>query len=66
MDFRFLLPHLLALPTEAWRGVEIRRRLAENGYFNLPGPNLQRVLRNKVTFDYAGQTLRLFALMHKL
>ena len=37
-DFRFPLPHLLALPTEAWRGAEICRRSVENGYVNLPGP----------------------------
>jgi hypothetical protein len=29
---------LLALTTEAWRGVEISRRLAENVYVDLPGP----------------------------
>jgi hypothetical protein len=29
---------LLALTTEAWRGAEIRRRLAENVYVDLPGP----------------------------
>ncbi len=40
MDFRFPLPRLLALPTEAWRGVEIRIRLAENAYVILPGPLL--------------------------
>ncbi len=28
----------MALPTEAWRGAEIRRRLAENIYVDLPGP----------------------------
>jgi hypothetical protein len=38
LSARFLLPRLLALPTEAWRGAEIRRRLAENGYINLAGP----------------------------
>ncbi len=38
--FRFPLTRLLGLPTEAWRGVEIRRRSAENGYVNLPGPLL--------------------------
>jgi hypothetical protein len=37
-DFRFPLPRLLALPTEAWRGAEIRRRSVENSYVNLPGP----------------------------
>jgi hypothetical protein len=37
-DFRFPLPRLLALPTEAWRGAEIRRCSAENSYVNLPGP----------------------------
>jgi hypothetical protein len=42
-DFRFLLPHLLALPTEAWRGAEIRRCLAENGYVNLPGASITAV-----------------------
>jgi hypothetical protein len=29
--------HLLALTTEAWRGVEIHRRSAENVYVDLPG-----------------------------
>ncbi len=29
-------PHQVALPTEAWQGVEIRRCLAENGYVDLP------------------------------
>ena len=38
LSARFPLPRLLALPTEAWRGAEIRRHLAENGYVNLPGP----------------------------
>ncbi len=28
----------MALPTEARQGAEICRRLAENGYVNLPGP----------------------------
>jgi hypothetical protein len=28
----------MALSTEAWRGAEICRRLAENIYFDLPGP----------------------------
>ncbi len=37
-DFCFPLPHLLALPTEAWLGAEIHRHLAENIYVNLPGP----------------------------
>ncbi len=37
-DFCFPLPRLLALPTEAWRGAEILRRSAENGYVNFPGP----------------------------
>jgi hypothetical protein len=37
-DFRFPLPRLLALPTEAWRGAEICGHSAENGYVNLPGP----------------------------
>jgi hypothetical protein len=37
-DFCSLLPRQVALPTEAWRGAEICRRLAENGYVNLPGP----------------------------
>jgi hypothetical protein len=37
-DFRVPLPCLLALPTDAWWGVEIHRRSAENGYVNLPGP----------------------------
>jgi hypothetical protein len=31
-DFCFL-----ALPTEAWRGAEIRTRSVENVYANLPG-----------------------------
>ncbi len=31
-------PCLLALPTEAWQGAEIRICLAENGYVDLPGP----------------------------
>jgi hypothetical protein len=35
-DFCFPLPRLLAVPTEAWRGGEICRHLAENGYVNLP------------------------------
>ncbi len=34
----FCSPRLLALPTEAWQGADICRRLAENGYINLPGP----------------------------
>jgi hypothetical protein len=38
--FRFLLPHLLALPTEAWRGAESRRRSAENVYIDLHGPHI--------------------------
>jgi hypothetical protein len=42
-NFRFPLPRLLALPTEAWRGVEIRRHPAENGYVNLPGPSITAV-----------------------
>jgi hypothetical protein len=37
-DFCFLLPRLLALPTEAWRGAEIRRLSAENVFVDLPGP----------------------------
>jgi hypothetical protein len=37
-DFRSLLPCQVALPTEAWQGAEIRRRSAENGYVDLPGP----------------------------
>ncbi len=28
----------MALPTEAWRGAEIRRRSTENSYVNLPRP----------------------------
>ncbi len=43
VDFCFPLPHLLALPTEAWRGAEIRRHLAENVYINLPGPKSEGV-----------------------
>ncbi len=39
-DFCFQLPHLLALPTEAWQGAEIHRRSAENSYVNLPGPKI--------------------------
>jgi hypothetical protein len=31
-------PCMLALPTEAWRGAESGRRLAENVYIDLPGP----------------------------
>ncbi len=42
-DFCFPLPRLLALPTEAWRGAEIHRRSAENGYINLPGPEKKTV-----------------------
>jgi hypothetical protein len=38
-DFCFPLPHLLAVPTEAWQGAEIHRCSAENGYVNLPRPN---------------------------
>jgi hypothetical protein len=30
----------VALPTEAWREVEIRRRSAENSYVDLPGPGM--------------------------
>jgi hypothetical protein len=37
-DFRFPLPFLLALSSEAWQGAEIRRRSVENSYVNLPGP----------------------------
>ncbi len=33
----------MALLTEAWRGVEICRRLVVNGYFDLPGPILKIV-----------------------
>jgi len=40
-DFCFPLPRLLALPTEAWRGAEIRRHLAKNAYVNLPGPSMR-------------------------
>ncbi len=36
--FRFLLPRLLALSTEAWRGAESRRRSVEKVYIDLPGP----------------------------
>jgi hypothetical protein len=46
-DFCFPLPHLLALPTEAWRGVEICRRSAENGYVNLPEPVCKQILFTK-------------------
>jgi len=56
-DFRFLLhTRLLALPTEAWRGAEICRCLAENGYVNLPGPlficyySVQREIQLQETF----------------
>jgi hypothetical protein len=34
----FRSPRLLALPTEAWRGAEIRRHSVENVYINLPRP----------------------------
>ncbi len=34
-------PRQVALPTEAWRGVENCTRLAENSYVDLPGPLLQ-------------------------
>ncbi len=37
-------PCLLALATEAWRGAESGRRLAENVYVNLPGPNTVQLL----------------------
>ncbi len=30
----------MALPTEAWRGAEIRKCSAENGYVDLPGPTI--------------------------
>jgi hypothetical protein len=33
-------PCQLALPAEAWRGAEIRRRSVENGYVDLPRPNV--------------------------
>jgi hypothetical protein len=33
-------PHMLALPTEAWRGAESRRRSAENVYVDLHGPHI--------------------------
>ncbi len=36
-------PLLLAL-TEAWRGAEIRIRLAANGYVVLPGPNIINIM----------------------
>ncbi len=38
----------MALPTEAWRGAEIRRRSAENSYVDLPGP-----VTCEVTFLYS-------------
>ena len=37
-DFCSPLPRQVALPTEAWRGAEICRHLAENVYVDLPGP----------------------------
>ncbi len=37
-DFCLPLPCLLALPTEAWRGAEIRIRSVENIDVILPGP----------------------------
>jgi hypothetical protein len=36
--FTFRSPPLLALPTEAWRGTEIRKCSVENVYIILPGP----------------------------
>ncbi len=43
---------LLALTTEAWRGAEIRRRLVENVYVDLPGPLicLEGLRRRKSSF----------------
>jgi hypothetical protein len=38
VDFGFPLPRQVALPTEAWRGAERRRRSAENVNIDLPGP----------------------------
>jgi hypothetical protein len=46
---------LLALTTEAWQGVEIRRRSAENVYVDLPGPPCHLVGR-----DFADTMLVMF------
>jgi hypothetical protein len=35
---RISAPRQVALPTEAWREAEIRRRSAENGHIDLPRP----------------------------